>query len=204
MREIGQPAAVREIVREICAREPLLARLASISQHHPLGFDKYVVHATPEYQLRLHVWWPWQQQGREDIHNHRFNFCSQVIAGTLRMDLYATAEPGEEMDEYREDHVRGKGSYVFHLIGSPTVKKINTSILSTGSVNYTAAEILHRVNALGDDVTATLFLKKPLPNRHFTSVLVPRGEAPPPHTEPTALDPGEFRRLLSEQSAVLA
>ena len=39
---------------------------------------------------RIHFWLPWLKgKEREEIHNHRYNFVSRVLAGSLHKEIYA-------------------------------------------------------------------------------------------------------------------
>ena len=75
------------IVTSISRDEYLMDSCVKRSQIHPLGFDKIVLLAAPNYQVHLHVWWN-HASTREDIHNHRFSFASGVVTGAIRMSSY--------------------------------------------------------------------------------------------------------------------
>ena len=50
---------------------------------------------------RIHFWLPWLKgKEREEIHNHRYNFVSRVLAGSLHKEIYAVtpdASGGHEL-----------------------------------------------------------------------------------------------------------
>ena len=57
---------------------------------------------------RIHFWLPWLKgKEREEIHNHRYNFVSRVLAGSLHKEIYAVTTPmiyaGPVDDEYTHE-----------------------------------------------------------------------------------------------------
>jgi hypothetical protein len=54
---------------------------------HWFGLGFIQLKLTPD--TRIHFWLPWLKgKEREEIHNHRYNFISRVLAGSLHKEIY--------------------------------------------------------------------------------------------------------------------
>jgi hypothetical protein len=145
------------VVEAVCADDDLMNACAQSSESHPLGFDKFVLFASPLYEVRIHIWWPDAAKGRGDIHNHRFSFASAVIAGAIQVSSYRAGRPGVAMTRLAESRVESN-VYEYNPVGSVEVKRITTLALSRGSAYYMDSSELHRVEVMGKGMTATLFI----------------------------------------------
>jgi hypothetical protein len=202
--EMGRPDSVRAILSDIVEDDDQVVRSAGLSSSHPLGFDKLVLHATARYQVRLHVWWPHLRAPREDIHDHRFDFISSVVTGRLYVENYAqSAAAPRRMSGYTEKHALGTGSYDFAPLGSLQVSQIGSSILQPGSVQFTSAEILHRVRAVEGELTVTFFVKAPVAGRAKTTVLISNDAEPPAQVGGSMLTTEGFRERMTSVLAAL-
>jgi len=196
--EMGRPGSVLAILRDIVDDDEQLTRSARLSSTHPLGFDKLVLHSTAHYQVRLHVWWPHLTPQREDIHDHRFDFISSVVTGRLYVENYArSAAAAKMMSGYAEMHTLGTGSYDFSPLGSLEISQIGSSILQAGSVQFTSAEILHRVRATAGELTVTFFVKAPVAGRARTTVLISDDAEPPAKVGGAMLTADGFRERIA-------
>lgn len=202
--EMGRPDSVRAILRDIVDDDEQLQRSARLSSSHPLGFDKLVLHATANYQVRLHVWWPHLTAPREDIHDHRFDFISSVVTGRLYVENYTqSAASPRRMSGYTEKHALGTGSYDLAPLGSLQVSQIGSSILQPGSVQFTSAEILHRVRAIEGELTVTFFVKAPVAGRAKTTVLISNDAEQPAHVGGSMLTTDAFLERITSVLAAL-
>jgi hypothetical protein len=202
--EMGRPNSVLAILRDIVDDDEQLTRSASLSSTHPLGFDKLVLHSTDRYQVRLHIWWPHLAPQREDIHDHRFDFISSVVTGRLYVENYAqSASSALTMNGYAERHALGTGRYDFDPLGSLHVSQIGSSILQPGSVQFTSAEILHRVRASEGELTVTFFVKAPVVGRAKTTVLISDDAEPPVKVGGSMLSTDVFRERVAGVLAAL-
>lgn len=68
-----------------------LEEIAKSSYSHQNGFDKYPLETKNGEKFRLHLY-PVGAKADENIHNHRWDFESKVICGTLPMHLYEITE----------------------------------------------------------------------------------------------------------------
>ena len=194
---------IRNIVEAICEDERLLARCASRSLAHPLGFDKFTLMTSELYQVRLHIWWPNEGRGREDIHNHRFSFVSAVILGQVEVTIYDLAKPGTVMMQYREHRRRGGASYQYVQMDSVQVQVASAFSLAPGSAYYLRSSALHCVDVLTGTMAATLFVRIPR-LATSTTVLVRSGEREPLAGVRRTFDLEEARERLEMFATVLA
>lgn len=192
----GNTDRVGELLRGVCEDPEALARCAAESLPHPLGFDKFVLLARPEYQIQLHVWWPGRPSEREHVHNHRFGFSSTVVAGWLEVSEYEIAESGTLMNRFSERHEEENASFLFQAIDAVPVRCRAVTILGPGSAYFMSADVLHRIAVDSGDLVATLFVKLP-PGRQTTTVLVDPSSGPPPPAERVQFTPDEVRHRLA-------
>jgi hypothetical protein len=96
----GSPGDVVSLLAR-CLSADILPALARRAYQHPNGFAKFVICETlsREVRLRLHVWTadPAQRkrQDEQNVHGHRWNFGSAVIAGHgLRVNEYVRTDKG--------------------------------------------------------------------------------------------------------------
>ena len=155
-----------------------LAVLARRSYRHRNGFDKIVIAepAGSPLKLVLHVWPQGGPRTADDIHNHRWNFSSVVVSGTLHLELYEPdiSGPDYAVMEYRS--LPGAGNFELRPKGTTTASARKSETLHAGSTYTWACQRLHRAwGALGH-VTATLVVQG-APSQASTTVLVRGGNA---------------------------
>ena len=170
----SQRSLVRRLVESVCSDDRLMASCAQRSVRHPLGFDKFVLHATDAYQLRLHIWWPEDAHGTEHIHNHRFSFVSGIILGRIQLASYRSMRSGVSYARYREKRHPSGSMYEYHPYGQARVGLANLQTLCAGTAYYLDSGELHRVYAADDGLSATLFIRFSQA-RKSTDVLVDAG-----------------------------
>ena len=97
----ASPQRVHAMLTGLVSDESCLSMVASNAYQHPNGFAKFVLHNSADslVRLRLHVWTGDAsqriKQDEQNIHGHRWNFASAVIAGQrLRIDEYIPVESG--------------------------------------------------------------------------------------------------------------
>ncbi|NUW30535.1 hypothetical protein HTZ77_03725 [Nonomuraea sp. SMC257] len=88
--------SLKEICAEVLQSQTLLSRVAASSYRHSNGFDKIIIwRDESDALIKLDVWW----EGDTDwglIHNHRFDFSSYVLKGSLQLRHYLAAKPTED------------------------------------------------------------------------------------------------------------
>ncbi len=167
----GNDFALVDCLRRAAAPEflrPLLARSADgdvpdRAYRHPNGFLKIVLMADREFQLRLHVWRPAPEYPApaENVHNHRWDFASAVLAGGYRFQEYVPDERGGRFHGFRYGGHRGTSSYALTPAGDARLKCVFDADLSPGSSYLLTSDVLHRVVGPADRTTVSLILQGP-------------------------------------------
>jgi hypothetical protein len=193
--EVSRPESVSLMINAVRADEELAERCFRSALTHPLGFDKFLLFSSGPYNLRLHIWWPDEKRGREDVHNHRFSIFSGIVVGELQIAAYDVCQDGRMMRSYQEAHRQQDGGYQYTAPQNVKVKQISSMSLPHGSAYFLSSNVLHQVTTGAGAVAATLFVQVLEPR---TSSLVLRGTrepAPTPGTRAT-LGPAEAERRI--------
>jgi hypothetical protein len=176
---------------------------------HPNGFAKFVIFdsASSPFRIRLHVWTGEDSQvllqKDQNIHGHRWNFGSAVIAGPgLQVDEYVLSDTGipYQSYEYRpqgdnadsaEPLVDGRD---LEPVGEVRLERSITYALGTHDTYVCDITRLHTVQSASRDLTATLIIQGPslLP---FAPVYRESGLRPQPAAN--AMSQAQASRLLS-------
>lgn len=201
--QYSQGRSVYQMVRSVCADDNLMISCAQRSVRHPLGFDKFVLHATGTYQLRLHIWWPEEAHGTEHIHNHRFSFVSGIVSGRIQVSSYRSIRDGVQYTRFREKRHPNGGMYEYHSYGQVRVGVASLQTLCPGSAYYLDSGELHRVYAVDDGLSATLFIRLSQA-RKSTDVLVHSDGAVPATGLRANMAAGEAKRRLESFVRTLA
>lgn len=102
---------VDEFLEQVRADDASMHRLAPMLGTHPLGFSKIVMWTSPQgTRARLHVWPP-REWPVEQVHNHRFNFASVILAGSYVHERYDVS--GEVPRRVAADELRTGDAYWF-------------------------------------------------------------------------------------------
>lgn len=147
------------------------AAVAARSYWHPNGFAKLVLHTStkPEFKLRMHIWLDsaGSRRGETNPHSHRWDFASTVIAGQgiLVPEYREDAESGAPFTRYRYG---ADPAYPARLIAEGGVHLVETRSpqILRGEVYACDTEVIHTLEPLGQDLTATVVVQGP----HRTSV----------------------------------
>ena len=103
----------KELIKQLVENDDDILKNIS-GYYHPIGFIKIVLYKGKKgEQLRFHFWGKGgikaiQQDfnnGREPIHNHRWNFSSKVVMGRLDMKEYQDASPQIRFDSKKEAEI---------------------------------------------------------------------------------------------------
>jgi hypothetical protein len=154
--------SLADIISTIINDSNLLRKNALASQHHRLGFDKIILISNPEYQLHLHIWWPDKIRRIEGIHNHKFNFVSKILIGTIVNNIYdrSNDDTGLNLHEYISNPVSTKEFDDFEYLGITNLVKICSTEYSTGNIYVMNHNDFHTIDVHpSNKLTATLFLR---------------------------------------------
>jgi hypothetical protein len=133
---------------------------------------------------RMHFWVPEiPRREREEIHNHRYDFVSSVLAGTLKHDIYhldATVDPKADVRiidgcEYEifETNCAPTAEGTIETVTPCIVTHVGTFTLEAGSSYALPHETFHTTEDTRFAITSlTRVLPKPI---EFASVIKKRG-----------------------------
>lgn len=147
-----RPGFVSRVVCELLESDDLLRRTASISYVHQLGFSKFILGASSKYgtQLRLHHWTGEPSILEEDIHNHRADFYSKVLAGGLEHTFF-TPKAGNGLFKYKYLFADPSGASSTKYLEQSDVTRNETVEYTADSVYFMPTDKYHRVKVLSRD-----------------------------------------------------
>jgi hypothetical protein len=156
------------------ARDPgVAATVARASYWHANGFAKLVLHdsSEPNFHLRLHVWAAEHETaphwaGYYNIHTHRWEFASVILAGALHVDLFAEIpdlrEPKSllcDKFEYISAEPEAAGQLV--PVGPQALRLTGSTDYEAGDVHYCDLRTTHAAAPVDRALTATIFVQGP-------------------------------------------
>lgn len=99
-------------------------------------------------EMRLHFWHPDFKREREEAHDHRYNFSSQILVGSLDQELYAF-EPTEDQPTHELYYVdcQPGSSFAPKTITPGNLKPQFWGTLSEGTKYSIVHTTFHRVSA---------------------------------------------------------
>lgn len=173
---LGRPARMRALLAALLDDGAALATVGGRSYRHTNHFDKIVLVDSGDpggYRLTVHLWDPpysAAEAADEQIHDHRFNFWSSVLAGDLRCQNYDRAPGGTPIGEYRyvpekRASVATVGNFYTHVADALLVER-PPSWQPAGSAYHLPHEQIHRVVLPRDAMTCTLVLRGPRQRRY--------------------------------------
>lgn len=202
--ELISSGTVADSVREMLQDPATLAELGGRSYAHANGFDKVVLATHPQnhWKLRLHVW-PQNHTAdqQENIHNHRWDFASAVLVGSLDAEYFAIQKDEDgPLEAYEYFSPETSSQYDFDLQGSARATTLDLNTLTSDAEYGLAFDVFHRV-ALSKGPAATLVLQGPVKQRSTTVVREPGSQ--PVITRVTRMSPGSVRDRLSFLGSLL-
>lgn len=86
----------------------------------------------------------------EDVHNHRYDFTSKILKGSLVQEIYGTTS-GDKYIKHFESCKEGVEVDDFHLFCDLVLTSRHT--YSVGSEYFISHETFHKVKAIGECIT---------------------------------------------------
>jgi hypothetical protein len=174
----GQPAEVAALLTWCTSSSARWHHIAQRAYCHPNGFTKFVLYDASGslFRLRLHVWTGEHGQraiqDEQNIHGHRWDFASAVIAGPgLDIAEYVRCETGGtpyRSYEYRPCRGNEVTGAEFAAEGTDLVPAGEVLLehavrfLPQAGESYSCStDKLHTVRSISDDLTATLIVQGP-------------------------------------------
>ncbi|MGW6936463.1 hypothetical protein ACWGE0_40850 [Lentzea sp. NPDC054927] len=163
-----------DLVERTLADKASVRRIAEISYRHDNGFTKLVVGATAQSRIRFHIW-STSQTSESNVHNHRWDFASMVLAGALHMEYFDIAsgnvDPSRpeivELEAFQYLPPSRQDCYELRRLGPVNAVRRSDIVADTGYLYQLAHDRLHRVTA---PVTpaVTCFISAPAKTDHTT------------------------------------
>jgi hypothetical protein len=135
--------------------------VAERSYWHHNGFAKLVLHAEPDFRVRLHVWPAGPDRlGEVNPHGHRWDFASSVLCGAgLRSTTYGESVTGRSF--VRHDYV-GNGRQARLVPGCNIGLAVrDCTDVGTHDRYVVTTETVHTIDPLGTSIVATLVVQGP-------------------------------------------
>lgn len=154
-------------LENIIANRALFATVLSGSYTHDNGFDKIVLFSNDNLKIRLHIWWPNHRPFFENIHNHRWDFCSKLLLGSYENEVYVRDPRGIEYYGYEYHPINNSKHYSLNCEGKEILSLKDCRVYNGGDYLCLEHNILHKINSIRE-ITTSLFVSGPL-RKHTTS-----------------------------------
>ncbi|RSN34977.1 hypothetical protein DMC61_05975 [Amycolatopsis sp. WAC 04169] len=198
------PGVFLSWLEEILGDEEAVRAAAKRSYWHPNGFAKMVLHASPDFRIRLHVWPESEEpsRGESNPHSHRWEFASTIVAGEgLHMvEFHETADGGKPYDRYRYGADPANPAALL-ADGEARLEVEKTPHVRLGEVYSCDTAVVHTVRPIAAGLTATVVIQGP--HRTGTTVVYcePGESDDQPNGELTETD---FRDLVGAVADAVA
>jgi len=153
---IGLAYETREIITQLMNNTERLRIVARASYMHKNGFAKITLEEEEGCKTRLHHY-PVGAKADENIHNHRWDLDSTILAGSLPSHFYVVDYDGdaEYLHAYRKRS--STGEYEIVVTGTCTPTKIASVSFEAGT-NYKLSHRIH--HRIGKVETPTITLMR--------------------------------------------
>lgn len=161
--------------RKILHDEPVvLEELANKSYAHENGFFKLTLIDSPKarFRVRLHFWSAEKVTpiSIENIHNHRFNYYSYLLSGSLQNKIWRAGNNGMELMHFRYYPRLQKESYILEHHGDTRLETLSEMQYYQGDLYCMKAEDLHTASVLAGTNAVTLFIEERSNLRNYADV----------------------------------
>ncbi|MFJ4207965.1 hypothetical protein ACIPY2_05810 [Paenarthrobacter sp. NPDC089675] len=140
--------------------------LSQFDQEHPNSFNKYVlaVHSATGSKLVLHSWHSGIPFSEAEIHNHRWNFVSAVLKGSIEAQTLQVQSNGD-ISKLEFGYLSPDGGASFGLlpVGEAKLAVVETTLLAADAVYFQHHGKIHRARPV-EASTVTLVLQGPVVN----------------------------------------
>jgi hypothetical protein len=167
IRRLGEPTQILAVLERILTDPFAISQNASRSYHHVNHFDKIVLidsERSFDYRLTIHLWLPpysEKQLNEELIHDHRFSFWSNILAGSLISENYLLSEHGNAYQQYRYIPEERDALNFYQFMGEARLAASGIVKRNRGAAYFLSHERIHRVRLPREDMVCTLVLRGP-------------------------------------------
>lgn len=183
--------ALKDDIIRVLGDDDNLSAISAKSYIHKNGFIKLVYETIEETVCRLHIY-PLGASADKNIHDHRWDFSSVTICGSLPMSLYAiTTGNSERLHSYSKTPSNGHIIQSISPCSSELVETVHSHQLHG---YYMPSHIFHRIEAV-EELTITYVETYPATSDycHLVSFEDRSGEDP---VQPEPLTIEETRQAL--------
>jgi hypothetical protein len=190
--EILDSGFLRAYLEQLHSATP--SNLAALdAEAHPNGFSKVNLAMRPgEWMLRLHMWsHPYVQA---DIHSHRWDFASQLLAGAMNTATYGLAST--DHGDFTRFLCRRttQNDYFFEQMGPCAVHRDDEAGYSPSGPHLQRHHLLHDLKTIRLPVITVLLQGADLSD--WSTVVTRPGAEPPRQRRMTSLPPGRVAEIL--------
>lgn len=174
LRGLAAPTELRSMLGQIIEDEDQLTEIAARSYYHANNFLKLVLMAgdANPWKLRLHVWHPQPdvtEEITEDVHSHRWDFTTALLAGEYCAREFRVDEAGDDYHHLKYLPVGADESFSLEPQGTARLLNVFEAVLPAGTVYHINHEVLHNISRSGGGAAASLVLQRPAVTE-FTNV----------------------------------
>jgi hypothetical protein len=177
------PLRVIELLEASMMSDSAICKIAEKSYIHDNGFFKLVLKEDPatRAKLRLHLWNTGSDMrtSESNIHNHRWRFCSRILAGEVKYQIFSPARlPGDPYLKYSYSRTNSTTQYNFVESGYQNLSLVEEGTMLTGVTYSLMPNVLHRVTPLSPQLLTLVAHDPPCrPNTDvYTDRSVPIGD----------------------------
>jgi hypothetical protein len=191
VRRLAEPAELRSLIGQITCDDSVLANIAARSYYHANNFLKVVLLGGDKnpWKLRLHMWHPQPSHTvgqspadyrilatlptapgtiTEDIHSHRWDFTTALLAGQYFAQEFRIGS-GREYYHFKYLPIGQGKTFSLEAQGKEQLSTVFEAVLPAGTVYYIDHEILHCISRFAGKAAASLVLQQPAVTE-FTNV----------------------------------
>ena len=156
---LSRPDNLELLLHLLLADEQALSAVQRNSYYHHNGFRKLVLLQSAAFKLRLHLWEARNEAHHENIHDHRWNFASALLAGSFQTVIWEEDPEGPEVRLNCTYTPAKEGqTYGVRENGLVQLRQQATHTLQAGDLYYMPASTLHQVTDPGQGHTRSLML----------------------------------------------
>lgn len=202
----GTADFLRELAETLRLDGPALARLTKQSYLHENGFVKATLFDSPDgrFRIRLHFW---REVAKtripQNIHNHRFDFFSTVLVGSLSNNIWDAARAGRSFSHYEYLPRLGQKSYTLSFKGEELLLPASERQIHRGGIYFLDKSELH-TTGLGDGTIITLFVEDRLGLKDYADIYSEKYPAENTILASPAISSASYIRALETISKRLA
>lgn len=174
-----------------------LGEIAGNSYLHGNGFYKIPLIKYSSHTLRLHIWRT-NASAEENLHSHRWPFASTIVLGSLISELWEDGV-GDDAKTFQELKYLDKNRQL-DTVGECRIRIKETCRKVAGDCYWMAADELHRIVNVGNELTVTLMMRPRNTRSWARNICIDNCT---PNTKPSYLSIADLKLVLEEVIASL-